>query len=207
MTEQAAAPRRLPLHRGQIRPRVVIVVAMLFGALVGVLVALVVDGTAGLVAGVLAALALLSLLWASARREVWLEGTHVVARTIGRRTVDLSSLAQADVLVTEFRGMRSVGLLLGGRRAVNLPLAAYTSAGARELGILELRRLADALARSSSSRARVLAQLLVAQLRSEARGDGLADRPLYRVVSMAPPGRLGHRLSHDTVTRFVAGLD
>lgn len=185
----------------------VIVVAMLFGALVGVLVALVVDGTAGLVAGVLAALALLSLLWASARREVWLEGTHVVARTIGRRTVDLSSLAQADVLVTEFRGMRSVGLLLGGRRAVNLPLAAYTSAGARELGILELRRLADALARSSSSRARVLAQLLVAQLRSEARGDGLADRPLYRVVSMAPPGRLGHRLSHDTVTRFVAGLD
>jgi hypothetical protein len=52
----------------------------------------------------------------------------------------------------------------------------------------------------------VFSELLVAQLRSEARGDGAADRPLYRLASAAPSGRLAQRFTMDAVSRFVAHL-
>ena len=53
----------------------------------------------------------------------------------------------------------------------------------------------------------MLSELLVAQLRSEARGDGAANRPLYRLASMAPQGRMAQKLHPDAVARFVTTLD
>jgi hypothetical protein len=53
----------------------------------------------------------------------------------------------------------------------------------------------------------VFSQLLVAQLRAEAKGEAAADRPLYRLASLAPGGRLAQRLKPEAITRFVATLD
>ena len=53
----------------------------------------------------------------------------------------------------------------------------------------------------------VFSQLLVAQLRAEAKGDAAADRPLYRLASLAPSGKLAQRLKPEAITRFVASLD
>ena len=47
----------------------------------------------------------------------------------------------------------------------------------------------------------------MAQLRSEAKGEPAAERPLYRLAALAPSGRLAQRLRTDAVTRFVASLD
>ena len=70
-----------------------------------------------------------------------------------------------------------------------------------------LRRLADVLAGSENTAGLVFSQLLVAQLRAEAKGDAAADRPLYRLASLAPAGRLAQRLKPEAITRFVATLD
>jgi hypothetical protein len=75
------------------------------------------------------------------------------------------------------------------------------------LGILVLRKLADVLAGSENTAGLVFSQLLVAQLRAEAKGDAAADRPLYRLASLAPSGKLAQRLKAEAVTRFVASLD
>jgi hypothetical protein len=83
----------------------------------------------------------------------------------------------------------------------------YAGTGGRELGILMLRRLADALAASENTSGLVFSELLVAQLRAEAKGEPAAERPLYRLASLAPSGRLAQRLKTDAVTRFVASLD
>jgi hypothetical protein len=53
----------------------------------------------------------------------------------------------------------------------------------------------------------VYSQLLVAQLRAEAKGEAAADRPLYQLASLAPSGKLAQRLKAEAVTRFVASLD
>jgi hypothetical protein len=53
----------------------------------------------------------------------------------------------------------------------------------------------------------VFSQLLVAQLRAEAKVDAAADRPLYRLASLAPGGKLAQRLEPAAITRFVASLD
>ncbi len=67
-----------------------------------------------------------------------------------------------------------------------VPLAMYTDAGSgRELHILGLRRLADALSRSELAAGLAVADLLVHQLRAEARDAPLPDRPLYRAVTAA----------------------
>ena len=70
-----------------------------------------------------------------------------------------------------------------------------------------LRKLADLLARSENTSGLVFSQLLVAQLRAEAKGDVAADRPLYRLATLAPSGRLAQRIKPEAVTRFVASLD
>ena len=53
----------------------------------------------------------------------------------------------------------------------------------------------------------VFSELLVAQLRAEARGLPAADRPLYKLGSLAPTGRLAQKLNPDAISRFVATLD
>jgi hypothetical protein len=73
--------------------------------------------------------------------------------------------------------------------------------------VLQLRRLANAIMNNVEANGLVFAELLVAQLKSEARGDGAADRPLYRLASAAPSGKLAQRFTMEAVSRFVATLE
>ncbi|WP_424185514.1 hypothetical protein ACOBQX_27025 [Actinokineospora sp. G85] len=183
-------------------------VVLVFGAAAGGLAGLIAGRTAGLIAFVVVAVLLGVLVWAMASRTVWLEGTTVVARTITRRSVDLVTADRLELLVTDVRGARTIGILAGsGRRAVSMSLAIYSGTGGRELGILVLRKLADIFATSENTAGLVFSELLVAQLRAEAKGEAAPDRPLYQLASVAPAGRLAQRLKPEAVTRFVASLD
>jgi hypothetical protein len=183
-------------------------VALIFGAALGGLVGLLAGQTAGLVTAAVIVILLTLLSWVSSRRTVWLEGDLVVAKAVGRKTVELRHADRIELLVTDIRGTRTVGLLVGGGgKTINLSLAIYSGTGGRELGILVLRRLADILAGSENTTGLVFSQLLVAQLRAEAKGEAAADRPLYRLASLAPTGRLAQRLKPEAITRFVASLD
>ncbi|MEU6642911.1 hypothetical protein ABZ863_10205 [Saccharomonospora sp. NPDC046836] len=184
----------------------VVIFAAAFGGIAG----LIGGQTAGLVVATVVALPLLYLVSFTARRQVWLEGHTVAVRNWGTRRIDLVTAKRIDLLVTDVRGTRTVGLLINaGQRgnAVKIDLAVYAGTGGRELGILALRRLADALANNFDANGMVFSELLVAQLRSEARGDAAADRPLYRLGSVAPSGKLAQRFTMDAVSRFVATLE
>ncbi|OQO94923.1 hypothetical protein B1813_02290 [Saccharomonospora piscinae] len=182
----------------------VVLLAAAFGGLAGLLGGQV----AGLVVAAVVAVPLLVLVLSTARRRLWLEGTEVVVRTWGTRRVDLVTASRVDLLLTDVRGARTVSLLVGAERgpAVKIDLAVYAGTGGRELGILALRRLADAVVNNLNSGGVVFSELLVAQLRAEARGDAAA-RPLYRLASAAPSAKLAQRFSMEAVSRFVATLD
>lgn len=206
-------PERIPLsitETGTTRRRgcVAAAVAVVLGAAVGGVVGLIGGRLAGLIAAAVVVLGLLFLAWVSGRRQLWLEGSRVVAKTLGSKSVDLKTAERIELVVTDVRGTRTIGLLVGStRKTISTPLAIYSGTGGRELGILMLRRLADALVASENTSALVFSELLVAQLRAEAKGEAAPERPLYRLASLAPPGRLAQRLRPDAVTRFVASLD
>ncbi|WP_236794570.1 hypothetical protein [Amycolatopsis sp. GM8] len=211
----AAEPERLPLHQEDPRLRRRRLVSGLIGA---VLVAAAFGGIAGLIGGqlpglIVAAVVALPLVYVvlyAARRRLWLEGSTVLVRTWRTRRVSVVEASRIDLLVSDVRGMRTVSLLLNaGQRGkvVKIDLAVYAGTGGRELGVLALRRLANALMNNIEANGMVFSELLVAQLKSEARGDGAADRPLYRLASAAPAGRLAQRFTMDAVSRFVAHLD
>lgn len=183
-------------------------IAVVFGAAIGGIVALFAGQTPALVTAAVVIVLLTLLAWVSGRRKLSLDGNLVVSKAIGRKSVDLRHVDKIELMVTDIRGTRTVGLLLtGGRKSINLALAVYSGAGGRELGILVLRRLADVLAGSENTSGLVYSQLLVAQLRAEAKGDMAADRPLYRLATLAPAGKLAQRIKPEAVTRFVASLD
>ncbi|SDC32391.1 hypothetical protein [Actinokineospora iranica] len=211
MTEDTL-PERIPLTLAEPVTRrrgcVSAGVALVFGAALGGIVGLIAGRWPGVVTAAVVAGVLMLLAWASGRRKLWLEGSSVVARTIGSKAVDLRHADRLELLVTDVRGVRTIGLLVArGRTTINLSLAVYSGTGGRELGILVLRKLADTLASSENTSGLVFSQLLVAQLRAEAKGEAAPDRPLFRLASVAPGGRLAQRLKADAVTRFVASLD
>ncbi|ASO19735.1 hypothetical protein FHR81_000588 [Actinoalloteichus hoggarensis] len=182
--------------------------ALIIGAGFGGLFGLIGGRDAGLVAAGVIIVPFLLLAWSESRRRTRLAGRLLSVSTFGTRTVDLGELREIDLLVSDQRGMRTVALLIrAGRRTVTVALALYAGAGGRELGILELRRLADVLAGIGDTRTLALSQLLVAQLRAEARGEPAANRPLYQIASAAPGGRFPTRLDSAAVARFVATLD
>lgn len=192
------------------RARLVAVIALVLGAGFGGMVGFFGGRLAGLITAVVFAVPLLLLAFSESRRRVWLIGSVVEVKALASRRVDLRTAAKLDMLVTDTRGVRTVGLLATGPpkgKTVNLALATYAGTGGRELGVLQLRRLADLLAGVGDTRGLVFSELLIAQLRSEARGDGASDRPLHRLASMAPQGRLAQKLNEDAVSRFVALLD
>jgi hypothetical protein len=206
-------PERIPLNlteqsSGRRRGCVAVGVAVVFGAAIGGLVGLLSNQTAALVTAGVVIVVLVLLSWVTGRRRLWLEGDLVVAKAFGRKSVDLRHAERIELLVTDIRGTRTIGLLVGAKnKTINLSLAVYAGTGGRELGILILRRLADILAGSDNTSGLIYSQLLVAQLRAEAKGEAAADRPLYRLASLAPSGRLAQRLKPEAVTRFVATLD
>ncbi|HET9140418.1 hypothetical protein [Actinophytocola sp.] len=214
MTERPNGnPERVPISvtepgTGRRRVGMAVAVAVVLGAAIGGLVGLIAGRIPGLITAAVVVLVLLGLGWLAGRRQVWLEGTRLVAKTVGTKSVDLRHAERIELVVTDVRGTRTIGLLVSARgKTINLPVAAYAGTGGRELGILVLRRLADALASSENTSGLVFSELLVAQLRAEAKGEPPAERPLYRLASLAPSGRLAQRLKNEAVTRFVATLD
>ncbi|MEV6236410.1 hypothetical protein [Lentzea sp. NPDC051838] len=181
-----------------------IMVALAFGAIVG----LIGGRWPGVIAALIVAVPVVLLAMSEARRTVWLEGTRVNVRAFGTRTVDLATADTLDLLVTDLRNARTVGLFVrGGKKAINIALSMYSGVGGREMGIYQLRRLADSLAARGDTPGLVFSELLVAQLRAEARGLAAADRPLYRLGSLAPAGRMAQKLHPDAVSKFVTSLD
>jgi glyoxylase-like metal-dependent hydrolase (beta-lactamase superfamily II) len=211
----AAEPERIPLYGddpGLRRRRALSGLAgvVLFAAAFGGIAGLIGGQLTGLVVAAVVALPLLYLVSYSARRRVWLEKNQVAVRTWRVRRIDLVAASRLDLLVTDVRGTRTVGLLVNaGQRgkAVKIDLAVYAGTGGRELPILALRRLADAVLNNIEANGMVFSELLVAQLRAEARGDPAADRPLYRLASVAPTGKFAQRFSMEAVSRFVATLE
>lgn len=209
------APERLPLFHDDPRGRRrrgwsgligVVIIAAAFGGIAG----LIGGQYAGLAAGLVIALPLLYVMAVNLRRRVWLEGTTLVVRTWGVRRVELVAASRLDLVIGDIRGTRTVSLLVnaGDRRKVaKVDLAVFSGAGGRELGALQLRRLANALMNNTEANGLVFAELLVAELKSEARGDSAADRPLYRLASAAPAGKYIQRFPMDAVSRFVATLE
>ncbi|MFG1794961.1 hypothetical protein [Nocardia altamirensis] len=121
------------------------------------------------------------------RRRMWLSGTIIHARRVfGERQVEIAAATGVEVLIFPARLSRIVLRVTAGEISQVVPLAMYTDAGSgREMHLLGLRRLADALAASQLAAAVAVSAMLVQQLRAEARDAGLAERPLYRAVQMA----------------------
>lgn len=181
-----------------------IMVALAFGAVVG----LIGGRLPGVIAALVVSVPVVLLALSEARRTVWLQGTTVYVRAFGTRQVDLATADGLDLLVTDLRGARTVGLFVrGGKKAINVALSMYAGTGGRELGVYQLRRLADAVAARGDTPGLVFSELLVAQLRAEARRLSAAERPLYRLGSLAPAGRMAQKLHPDAVSKFVTSLD
>jgi hypothetical protein len=192
------------------RFRMAVIAIVILAAAIGGAIGLIGGRLAGLIGSGVVGVPLLLFSWSQARRQVWLDGTSVVLRTFGRRKVDLAKAERLELVVMDVRSVRTVSLLVSESpkgRAINLAVASYSGTGGAELGILALRRLADALASSENSGALVFSELLVAQLRAEAREEGLAGRPLYQLANAAPSGKIAVRLKAEAVTRFVASLE
>ena len=184
----------------------VVIVAAAFGGVAGLI-----GGTViGLVVAVVVAAPLLYVMAVSIRRRVWLEGSALLVRTWGLRRVDLVTATRLDLVIGDVRGSRTVSLLVNaGQRGkvAKVDLAVFSGTGGRELGILQLRKLANALMNNTEANGLVFGELLVAELKAEARGAGVAERTLYRLASVAPSGKYVQRFTMEAVSRFVATLD
>ncbi|MFD2416716.1 hypothetical protein [Amycolatopsis pigmentata] len=208
-------PDRLPLHQEDAaarRRRLVsgLVTAVVIAAAFGFFAALAGGEIVGLAVALVVSLLLAYLVLFTVRRRVWLEDGVVLVRVWRTRRVDIAQAERIDLLVTDVRGMRTISLLFNARRrgrSAKVDLAVYAGTGGRELGVLALRRLANALMNNIEANGMIFSELLVAQLRAEAKGEAAPDRPLYRLASSAPQGKFTQRFTMDAVSRFVARLD
>ncbi|QIS20835.1 hypothetical protein [Nocardia terpenica] len=193
MTEQPNPERPQPVGLDLIAPEVyapmlrrLTLGAVAVGIVAGLLLALLVSWPVAVVAGI--ALGAPTALYALSvqRRRMWLAGTVIRARTLtGRHELDVADATGAEILVYPNRLSRVVLRVTAGRGIRLVPLAMYTDSGSgRELHVLGLRKLADALAASKLAAALAVSDLLVAQLRAEARDAVLEERPLYRAVQL-----------------------
>ncbi|WP_280387229.1 hypothetical protein [Nocardia wallacei] len=166
--------------------RRLLLAASAVGVLAALLLALLVSWPVALLAGLM--LGAPTALYAAAvqRRRIWLAGSVIEARTVfGARRLDIAAAEGVEILVYPGRLSRVALRITAGRGIQAVPLAMYTDAGSgRELHILGLRKLADALASSNLAAALSVSDLLVGQLRAEARDAGLEERPLYRAVQL-----------------------
>ncbi|KZB86323.1 hypothetical protein [Amycolatopsis regifaucium] len=218
MAEQAGGPEtpeRLPLFHDDPKLRrrrgcSGIVGVVIFAAAFGGITGLIGGEVAGLIVAGVIALPLLYVMFYNLRRRVWLEGDTLIVRTWGLRRIALTEAERIDLVISDVRGTRTVSLLVNAgvrRKVAKVDLAVYSGAGGRELGVLQLRRLANALLNNTDANGLVFSELLVAQLKSEARGDAAAERPLYRLASAAPAGKYIQRFAMEAVSRFVATLE
>lgn len=172
-----------------LRPRVrkVALAALAVGILAGFLLYLVAPLWAAVLVGVLVAGPPTVGAFAATHRHLRIEGTVVtVSGLLRSRSVDLRQLAGVELLVRVGSVSQAVLRVNDGNHGlVTVPLALYAGEGGRELEVLALRTLANALAASELAPAAAISSVLVEQLRAEARGAGLAERPLFRAISLA----------------------
>ena len=79
------------------RAGVAIAVAVVLGAALGGVVGLLAGRLSGVLTAAVVVLGLLALTWISGRRRLWLEGGTLVAKTIGRKQVDLRSAERLEL--------------------------------------------------------------------------------------------------------------
>ncbi len=170
-----------------IRPRLRKVAAgsVAAGALLAIVASLLLPLALAVVLGVVVAVPTVASAWVGSRRRTWLNGNVIHARG-GFRTKQLSvpKVITAEVQVRTARIDQISLRLYDGNSRVTVALALYTRGGGRELPILSLRKLADALWTSELVPAAAIASVLVDQLKAEARDAGLDERPLYRAVEL-----------------------
>jgi hypothetical protein len=156
------------------------------GVVAALLLALVVSWPVAVLSGVVLGAPTAVYAVALRRRRMWLAGSVIRARTLfGQRRLDISVATGVEILVYPGRLSRIVLRITAGRSTQIVPLAMYTDVGSgRELHILALRSLADALATSELAAALAVSGMLVGQLRAEARDAVLEERPLYRAVRL-----------------------
>lgn len=170
-----------------LRPRLrkVAVGSVVAGTLIALVASLFFPVALAVVLGVVVAVPTVASAWVGLRRRTWLSGNVIHARG-GLRTKQLSvsKVMTAEVQVRTARIDQISLRLYDGKSRVTVALALYTRGGGRELPILSLRKLADALWTTELVPAAAIASVLVDQLKAEARDAGLDERPLYRAVEL-----------------------
>jgi len=185
------------------RMRRVALIAVVIGVVVGAVVAFFAAPLVALVVAAVIALPTAVSALLATRRRIWLAGTTIHASNgLIEKRVDVAQAVSVEFVVRAAR-ISQVAVRIGDGRVVRtVPLALYTADGGRELDVLG--RLADALSSSEVAPAAGAASLLIDQLRAEARGAGLEERPLYRAVALV---RDAGRVPQTTLTdEEVAGL-
>lgn len=152
----------------------------------GLLSALWLTWPGALAVGLAVALPIIGYTVALRRRRMWLRGTEIHARTLfGTHVLDIAHVVGVELLVYPGRLSRIVLRLTADGAVRIVPLAMYTDAGTgKELHVLGLRKLADVLSDTDLAAAVAVADVLVGQLRAEARDAALGERPLYRGVRL-----------------------
>lgn len=165
--------------------------AIVLGIIVAAAAAIFLPLAVALLLGAVVAAPVAVSAWVGLRRRIWLADNVVHVRG-GLRTkrLNVPGVVTAEIGVRTAR-IDQVSLRLNdGNTRVTIALALYTEGGGRELPILALRGLADALWTSELVPAAAIASVLVDQLKAEARDAGLNERPLYRAVrSVRASGR------------------
>lgn len=125
-----------------------------------------------------------------ARRRVTLDHRVLTRRTLRTQRVNLMVAEEVD-LVAEVAKLAQVSLRVRqGRTTVRVPVALYGSPGrgrvrGRELQMLGVRRLAEALERNRRPDVRDVARALSEQARAQAMSIPMGERPLYRAAGIA----------------------
>ena len=169
------------------RARRIALLALAVGVVLGVLVWIVAPGWVALLVGAVLAVPPALGAFLATRRHLLLRGTVITLSWAFRsRSVDLARLAGVELLV-RVGGVSQAVLRVndGEHNLVSVPLALYANGGGRELEVLALRKLANALATSEIAPAAAVSSVLVEQLRAEARDAALGERPLYRAIELA----------------------
>lgn len=171
-----------------IAPRLkrVAAIATVLGLMIGAVVAIFTQWWVGVIVAAVVAVPTALPAIVALRRGISLVG-NMIRSTGGfrERHVDVASAMGAEIRVRSGRVSEVSVRITDAAGTVAVPLALYTGDGGRELEIVALRGLADALSRSESVPAVAIASVLIDQLRAEARDAGLEERPLYRAVALA----------------------
>lgn len=186
------------------RLRTFAVGAVVVGLVVGGLLAIVMPLWIAVVIGLLVALPVLLASVVGLRRAVWLNGREVHMRNWRTLRVSVPEAIEVEILVVNGKFDLLSLRLSDGRDAVTVPLAVYAGNSFRELPILALRRLADALVSGQVISAAAISSLLVGQLRAEARGAGPGERPLFQAAALARSAGRGRKVT--LTDSEVAGL-